>query len=705
MNDCCEACGGAITGGEPRCPYCGIRFLAEADGIGATDPRGAQVQGSVDPLSLVPDGLAGPSLPVPDAGAVPGAGPATPLRWKRWLLITVAISVLGAAAGWAVRQMARDPAVRAAADAVPDDEWFERFTALEAYLQRVLDSGALRRADEAVASGVDGLLERIRDRHRRGDPRTLEKATAAHVPLIPGPGQTLHEFFDAYVRRLAQIDPGWVLLWGRHPHPTAFTWQDDAVEARAALLHSDVLKALAEWPGGHAVTPHDRVDLEMFRDTAEQWIAWAALSGDSAYLDEVVRWFDELEMLAAVACCPEKDRAAAATGRLRFIADMIDQVIREAGHPPRAAVERVLARIPDWLVYLADYPERWLSVDAGRPAELRREAVRVKAALDSLGISLREEVLAKANGLLGRGPDYYDLLLCRWFRLSGGAEPLFRYALKEFSAAWCQSRRIGLTLPLPETGGVRSKQDSLAIQVERLSRYVSTWVSPGPRLDPGVSVSRLPRVLTREPGRACYVGPAALVEDSPSVIMENDRGGRNFLLDRIRIVHTAAHEAYPGHHLQSLLSRESACRLRRALASTMAVEGWSVYAEDVMHESVGCPPGLEHDYVLASERLARAWDAMLDILIQARAAPPEQVIAWMRLYRGEIHVKESELGEAAAMPGLGVAYLAGYREVLRLRDEVKRRQGASFDLRRFHDRLLRCGPVPPQLLIEEMTGP
>ena len=109
MRERCEACGGAIAGEEPRCPHCGIRFLTEADGAPAPGSGGAPAKGAVDPLGLVPDGLAGPPLPVPDAGPEPGAEPAAPIRWKRWLLVAAGITVLGAAAGLAVRRMVGGP--------------------------------------------------------------------------------------------------------------------------------------------------------------------------------------------------------------------------------------------------------------------------------------------------------------------------------------------------------------------------------------------------------------------------------------------------------------------------------------------------------------------------------------------------------------------------------------------------------------------
>jgi uncharacterized protein (DUF885 family) len=45
-----------------------------------------------------------------------------------------------------------------------------------------------------------------------------------------------------------------------------------------------------------------------------------------------------------------------------------------------------------------------------------------------------------------------------------------------------------------------------------------------------------------------------------------------------------------------------------------------------------------------------------------------------------------------------MTYILGRRAILSLRSEARRRRGARFDLRQFHDQLLSYGSVPPSLL-------
>jgi uncharacterized protein (DUF885 family) len=55
-------------------------------------------------------------------------------------------------------------------------------------------------------------------------------------------------------------------------------------------------------------------------------------------------------------------------------------------------------------------------------------------------------------------------------------------------------------------------------------------------------------------------------------------------------------------------------------------------------------------------------------------------------------------------PGAAVMYWLGTREIHRLRAEIRRREGAAFSMRRFHDRFLSYGAIPVALISKLMLA-
>ena len=90
----------------------------------------------------------------------------------------------------------------------------------------------------------------------------------------------------------------------------------------------------------------------------------------------------------------------------------------------------------------------------------------------------------------------------------------------------------------------------------------------------------------------------------------------------------AAHETWPGHHLQFWVADHETSRLRRAAGSDCFVEGWGLYCEWLLDR---------HGYFdRPAERLAllamRAWRAsrvVLDVRLHCAGLPPEEGIAFL----------------------------------------------------------------------------
>ena len=156
------------------------------------------------------------------------------------------------------------------------------------------------------------------------------------------------------------------------------------------------------------------------------------------------------------------------------------------------------------------------------------------------------------------------------------------------------------------------------------------------------------------------------------------------------------HETNPGHHLQiaTQLELDGLPEFRKIYHSTSYIEGWALYAE-TLGGALGVyddPPSLFG--ALESERF-RARRLVVDTGLHAMGWTRQQAID----YLGD----ESEVDRYIAWPGQALAYKMGQLKILELKAAACEAYGASFDVRDFHDAVLRNGPLPLEML-EEQVG-
>jgi uncharacterized protein (DUF885 family) len=166
------------------------------------------------------------------------------------------------------------------------------------------------------------------------------------------------------------------------------------------------------------------------------------------------------------------------------------------------------------------------------------------------------------------------------------------------------------------------------------------------------------------------------------------------------------HEAVPGHHLQIALQQEmDIAPFRRNFAFfTAFTEGWGLYAE-----SLGGPMGLynspERRMGELSYQMWRASRLVVDTGIHAFGWDKARAIAFMTEYTALSDANiEAEVNRYISWPGQALGYMIGRLKILELRQRAEAALGARFDVRRFHDALLRNGSVPLDVLESEIDA-
>jgi len=168
----------------------------------------------------------------------------------------------------------------------------------------------------------------------------------------------------------------------------------------------------------------------------------------------------------------------------------------------------------------------------------------------------------------------------------------------------------------------------------------------------------------------------------------------------------AHHEAIPGHHMQIAIAQELSGipKFRRFGGNTAYDEGWALYAEYFPKE-FGFYQDPYQDFGRLYDELLRAVRLVVDTGIHAKRWTRDQV---MEYFRQNTPNPErdifTETNRYIVMPAQATAYKIGMIKILELRELAKKELGAKFQLREYHDLVLRDGAVPMDLLEENVKA-
>jgi uncharacterized protein (DUF885 family) len=179
------------------------------------------------------------------------------------------------------------------------------------------------------------------------------------------------------------------------------------------------------------------------------------------------------------------------------------------------------------------------------------------------------------------------------------------------------------------------------------------------------------------------------------------------------IISTAVHEAYPGHYVQFLWVPQAPSRVRKLLGANTNVEGWAHYTEQMMLDAGYGQPGTgaKDDREAKFLRLGQLQDALLrnarfivGIQMHTKGLTIDEAVDFFQ--KEGYQSKETALVETKRGTGdpTYLYYTLGKLEIMKLRDDVKAKQGAAFSLQNFHDRFLKQGFPPIMIVREAMLG-
>jgi uncharacterized protein (DUF885 family) len=184
--------------------------------------------------------------------------------------------------------------------------------------------------------------------------------------------------------------------------------------------------------------------------------------------------------------------------------------------------------------------------------------------------------------------------------------------------------------------------------------------------------------------------------------------------NRGTIISTAVHEVYPGHYTQFLWVPSAPSKVRKLLGCSSNAEGWAHYSEQMMlDEGYGRTPGADPDHDTASFklRLGQLQDALLrnarfivGIQMHTGKMTFDQGIDFFVKEGYQTKVNGTRETRRGTSDPTYLYYTLGKLEILKLRDDYKKKLGDKFSLEQFHNDFLKQGFPPVGLIRRLMIG-
>ncbi len=503
----------------------------------------------------------------------------------------------------------------------------------------------------------------------------------------------------------------------------------DAIEARRRATSAYRLELARLEQSLHPLPPEDALDVRVLLDSlaSEERLldeVRAPFRDPAYYLDEIlygVYYLIEREF------APLPDRARAAAARIGEVPRLLRQARGNLSDPrdiPKEWVTAALQQIQGSLSFLADLG-RQVAARAGPAGPALGKAIReALQALEEFGEHLRSHLLTEAVGDFAIGRGLFEFLLRTQHGIDMDADALHEFGLRLVTRS--QERLVEAARAIDphrswqdlvaEWKSDRPEADDFLVEyrreVERARAFVQergvATLPAGERLHV-VETPPFQRTVTPF---AAYVAPAAFEDThdaffwvTPPVPGAPPEVRERMLQDHLRpgIPATVVHETYPGHHLQLSVATRIASKVRRFFVTPVFIEGWAFYCEEMMAEQ-SYYQDRRSQVLQLKDQLWRACRVMIDVGLHTRGMKVDRAADMLHdVARLESPSARAEVLRYTRTPTQPMSYAVGKQAILDVRERVRARLGAAFDLRAFHDELLSFGSIPIAHIRERLT--
>ncbi len=509
---------------------------------------------------------------------------------------------------------------------------------------------------------------------------------------------------------------------------------DVGAEAQAARLKvwDEVLRDL-DGIDPARLSPENRINLAIYRPQVENLAADVRFGAYEMPFNSDSSFWSNLSFMARRPFEKADDYHAYAA-RLRDVPRYFDQQmdnmrsgLARGFSVPRAVLEGrdvSIANVadlkdPEQAALYAPYTRMPASIPAAEQEKLREEgraAIReaVIPAFGKLLTFFREEYVPNARTTLGAselpdGAAFYRQQIRDYTTLDLSPEEIHQIGLQEVARIQAEMDAI-----IKQVGFKGSFADFLAFLRTDPQFYVKTpqellnraaWISKRVDGEVGKFIGTLPR------------GRFTIVEVPPDIapFWTAGRGGmgtywlNTYDLPSRPLYNLPAltlHESSPGHSLQAALAAEQGEQpdFRRRNYISAYGEGWALYTEKLGKE-MGIYETPYEDFGRLTYEMWRATRLVIDTGLHHKGWTREQALAYLRDRTAlSEHEVTTEVDRYISWPGQALSYKLGEIAIVRLREEAEQALGSRFDIKAFHDAVLKQGSVPLPVLEEQIRA-
>lgn len=172
------------------------------------------------------------------------------------------------------------------------------------------------------------------------------------------------------------------------------------------------------------------------------------------------------------------------------------------------------------------------------------------------------------------------------------------------------------------------------------------------------------------------------------------------------------HEAIPGHYAQLVYANKTPSKVKAVFGNGAMIEGWAVYTEKMMLEqgygatTKSAPrTSPEMAFMYSKWNLRVVCNTILDYGIHVNGMTEQQGLDLLmnQAFQQEAEAKGKWRRATLSQVQL-CSYFTGFREIMLLREEVKKREGIAFSLKAFHEEFLSFGSAPVQYVRKLMLA-